>query len=103
MENTIIGEIAKAEEEGAKRKAESEERARALLSEAEDRASGILKKAETDCAILRANGVQEAETQASAAYERTLSLAAKEAKEYADGILARTEVYVAEIVGRIVK
>ena len=103
MENTIIGEIAKAEEEGAKRKEESEARARVLLAEAEDRASEILKNAETDCAILRVNGIKEAEVAADAAYNRTLSLAAKEAKEYADGILERTDVYVAEIVGRIVK
>ncbi len=103
MEETIIGEIAKAEEEGAKRKSESEERARILLAEAERQSSEIVKAAETECAILRANGLRAAETEAQGAYERALSLAEREAREYADALLGHTDVYVAEIVGRIVK
>ena len=103
MEENIIAEIAKAEEEGARRKAEAEERARVLLAEAETRATEILKTAETDCAILRANGVQKAEAESAAEYERTLSLAAKEAKEYAEGLLSHADAYVAEIAGRIAK
>lgn len=103
MEENIIAEIAQAEEEGAKQKAAAEEHAKLLLADAERQASEILKIAETDCAILRANGMQKAEADASADYERALSLAAKEAKEYAEGLLSHTEVYVAEIVGRIAK
>ncbi len=103
MEENIIVDIAKAEEEGARRRAEGTERARLLLADAEERSSEILKKAETDRAILRANGIRKAESASDAAYEHTLALAAKDAKEYADGLLGHTETYVAEIVGRILK
>lgn len=103
MEENIICEIEKAEEEGAARKSQSEEQARLLLAEAEKRASEILKIAETDCAILRANGVRKAEAEASVAYARALNLAGKEAREYSDELLRHTDAFVAEIVGRIVK
>ena len=103
MEENIIGEIAKAEEEAAKRKSAGMERAAALLSEAEKSASELLKAAETDCAMLRADGIRKAEAEASAEYDRTVALAARNAKEYADGLLAHTDVAVAEIVGRLTK
>lgn len=103
MEENIIGEIAKAEEEAVERRSAGEERAAALLAEAAKRAGEIVRAAETDCAVLRADGIRRAEAEASAAYERTLGLAETEAKEYADGVLAHTDVYVAEIVGRIAK
>lgn len=103
MEENIIEQIAQAEAEAERKKSEASESAALLLAEAERAASAVLRAAETDCAIMRAEGVAKAEREAEESYGRALAAARKEAREYADGVLGRADVYVAEIVGRVVK
>lgn len=103
MEEDIISEIAAAEAKGAQKKADAAQRAAALLSEAEKDAAERGRLSELDCAMLRAEKTKEAEGKAEREYSDAIASCRASSKKYADDCVAHADVYVAEIVGRLVK
>ena len=103
MEEGILSEIAEAEAEGARKKAEAAERAAALLAEADRDAAERTRLSELDCAILRAEGLKRAEQEAQREYDRAIAACRETSRKYAESSLEDADVYVAEIVGRLLK
>ena len=103
MEENIIGLIAEAEKDAAAKKAEAEETALTIVAAAEKQAQEILKNSEAECAAYRENALKCAAEQAQSDYEKALNDSRQQAKEYADGLLARSDNFVLDIVGRLTK
>lgn len=103
MEENLIGKIAQAEQAAAELKAEAQKKAEKILAEAQKKAAAAVKKSEADCAALLELAQKDAQMKVEADYQKSIEEAKREAKEYADSLLAHTDVFVTEILGRLVK
>lgn len=103
MEESILKSISEAENRAAQIKAQAQARAAEILATADKKAAEIAKNCEAECSEFTVTGLKSAEEQAQVDYLRSIETAREEAKKYADGLLENTEVYVSEVVGRLVK
>lgn len=97
----IIQSITEAESQAAEIKAKAAERAAEIIAEATKRAAEIAAKSETECKIMREVQINQAETDAQAAYDKTLAESSAKAKKYADSVLKNADGAVNDIVGRV--
>lgn len=103
MEENIVSLVAEAERQAAEIKAKAEERAQEISAQAEKSALAARRESEEACAALRREGLERAEREAEEMYKARISEGRAAAKKYTDGLTKHTDVYVTEIVGRIVK
>lgn len=103
MEEDILNEIAAAEARGVQMKEDASRRGAAILAEAEREAAERGRLAVLDCAMLRAEKLKEAEETAERGYRDSLAACRTSSAKYADEHIAHADVYVAEIVGRLMK
>lgn len=97
----IIKSITEAEQQAAEIKAKAAERAAEIIAEATKKAAAIVSKSETECKIMREVQINQAVTDAQAAYDNALAESSVKAKKYADGVLKNADGAVNDIVGRI--
>lgn len=103
MEEDVIGLIAQAEAQAAEIKEKAQAEAAEIIAAAEKRAAGIVKESEVFCAQYRVEKFAEAKAEAENAYNAAIMSGKAAAKEYADGIIARSDGDVSDIVGRLLK
>lgn len=99
-EKNILDSISEAEAEALSVLSKAQEQAAAIVTEAETKALEISKSTEGIAARRTEEILSRAKEEADAAYRKALSVAEKDAKAYADGILEHVQPQVAAIVGR---
>lgn len=102
MEN-IIGLIGNAEREASAKKAEALKTAAQIQADADKKAQESLKSAETELAAYKENAVRLAGERAEADYVKTLNASRESAVRFADELIAKSDKFVLEIVGRLTK
>lgn len=103
MEEGLIAVVAQAEAQAAKIREEAQTEAAQIIAAAEKRAAEIIKTAEVSCAKYRKEALAAACAEADNEYNAAIAGSAAAAKEYADGLIARSEGYVLDVVGRLAK
>ncbi len=101
MTEEILRAVRAAEEAAAQTKENALEKAANILREAETQAAQKERTSQEVCKAYKITQGKRAEEEASKTYVETLEKARKEAKAYAEELLADSGKYVAEIVGRI--
>lgn len=103
MEENIVSLISEAESKAAEIKARAQAQAAEILAAAEKSASETVKRSETACAAVREQILNAAEGEALDQYRQATDKSRAEAMAYAEGLLKRADICVADIIGRITK
>lgn len=103
MDENVIGIISQAEAQAVKIKEEAQAKAAEIIAAAEKQAAEIIRSSEISCAQYRREALETAEKTAESDYAEAISRSRADAKKYADVLISRSDNYVSDIVGRIVK
>ena len=97
----IIKDIAAAEEEAARIKAEAQKRAQELVADAEREARALSERTEEELKAYRDEQAKRAGAEASAEYDAAVAAARREAEAETSRLLENTDAAVGRIAGRI--
>ena len=97
----IIKSVNEAERQAEEIKAGAEQKAAQILADAEKKAAEILKSSEEKLKIYREEQLKSAQVSAEDNYKKTISDNAEKAEEYANSLIAKTDIQVSEVVGRV--
>jgi len=101
MTEEIIKEIKEAEEKASALKIEAQKKAEEIVREAEGNATQKELSSVEVCKAYANSQMKNAQTEADNAYADALASAQAEAKTYAKDILKNADVFVSEIVRRV--